>query len=62
METKTKALLNEALKLSKSERVLLIDELRKYDSNSLNEQINLRNDIQKSLGPTSLNKCAVCGK
>ena len=62
METRTKTLLVEALKLSKSERDILVAEIKKFDTQTLLEQRNLSESLSKSLGPLSGNRCPVCGK
>ena len=62
METKTKGLLTEVLKLTKSERDLLVSEIKKFDSQTFLEQRNMSESLSKSLGPLSGNRCPVCGK
>lgn len=62
MNEKTKSLLKEALKLTKSEREILIFEIKNFDSKPLFEQRNFSEALNKSLGPLSGNRCPVCGK
>lgn len=62
METKTKAILKAILTLSKTEREVLLNEVKKYDSNTILEQRTFSESLQKSLGPLSDNRCPVCGR
>lgn len=62
METKTKAILMAILNLPQHERQMLMDELKNFDVQNVNEQKIISESLNRSLGPIMGSKCAVCGK
>ena len=62
MDHKTKLLFKAFLDLKQSEKEEFIKALREYNSKTIFEQRSYSDSLNRSLGPISGAKCAVCGK
>jgi hypothetical protein len=62
MSQQTDSIKRASTKLTSAERKEIIKFLEDYEKGTINEQRNLSDSLEKSLGPLATSRCAICGK